>query len=1136
MLPPDLPTTKGFTPPTAHALEPAPVLSAASLPQLPHRPAFVGPTFAVANTPPTVTAPLPPPETAPTAQAPPPDLEEEDELDADESLNGSAPPALPSPRPASFPARLSPAKPALGATEGGPLHNGWTHSVGAAGATGPVGAEAGSRKPEWASASATGPEPVGGDVGPGASSVSSPPTGEGRAGAGRSAGYGTGAGKSRKSSCANCHHRKIKCDQHRPACSSCQRKGHTCKYLEEDESYRNHQPHRFTKSLPLAAAIPDPAPKPQESTTSNSVPLSSFAMNAQSEWGSEWGHPRLVPGPSKPSPTAHRSATPEKPERKKKKEDIREKILNGYDTDSEEDIPKEEVKKQDVDGELAALVENEIDELADDAQNDRKSQKRSVSVDDDINGELLELASGPPKKKKKKRPAMQPPLPQMAPHSSMQVIPQLPPNAPLLHRSIRTAPPPIMSSRQVSASMQSFPPTPGTSNPVASHLPQRSISNHISPGDDPYSFPIQNLALSLPTAEAQGILLRGFWQDPMLTEGIALLQAQFHDDYARMMKRLPTRATHNDATTLALLYLILACALRIMPEDTSRLLLAAQNNTPVPRSLSRIISGQPPSAVDPSPLDHRYLDHAEACMTFAKQWDHPNIMLVVYKLVLWRYHNLWDKDERNISSAAADLANGIKSAQGQGLGKEWHGLQQADRELRRRLVWALYSADRQYSFESHAPYTIVDVHLGINYPTALSDAELFAAPASLLALPTSTDGVPTENTAFLLQVQLVRRLTSILDAFATIGPPHVEHERILSYDATLDGYQESLPPAFRVFPATNTNWDALMPFLPVQRVRLHAMLFAFRTGIHRTHLAKYLQPQAPIGVRQVISSICMSSLRVQRSAKMLDPTIGLRLFSPPTVFENAAVLGMIMYVDKMLMADVALAAGATTGPAQRTVEYMGMRSAVADALELLDMTVSGPAGGVSVAKKGAQVVRAMLGVIDGPLDLNAQLAQVQVNGNGDSPVKAPEGNGPPNGSVYPPPPQPQTQTQLAADGPTGQSAGAGAGSENQTRASSPISIYSASTAFRPPRTTPPTHTGTPGGPGTPTHGHQTQAQAAAAAAAAQGIAQGQLGPHAQKVVGWLAAIQGLEGSGVVMDGLLKEPHWNGAWDRVVGSM
>lgn len=102
--------------------------------------------------------------------------------------------------------------------------------------------------------------------------------------------------------------------------------------------------------------------------------------------------------------------------KKKKKHEIREKIINGFDSDSEDesDIGEETKPKSktinevaegpDLDGELAALVEEqEVDELEDDDvdANEQPQQKRSMSIDDDISGELLELASGPPKKKKK---------------------------------------------------------------------------------------------------------------------------------------------------------------------------------------------------------------------------------------------------------------------------------------------------------------------------------------------------------------------------------------------------------------------------------------------------------------------------------------------------------------------------------------------------------------------------------------------------------------------------------------------------------------------------------------------------------------------------------------------------------------
>lgn len=99
-----------------------------------------------------------------------------------------------------------------------------------------------------------------------------------------------------------------------------------------------------------------------------------------------------------------RSSTPDSSlSKKKKKREIREKIINGFDSDSEDesDIVEETKPKSktigevaegpDLDGELAALVEEqEVDELEDDDADaiEQTRQKRSVSIDDDISGEV----------------------------------------------------------------------------------------------------------------------------------------------------------------------------------------------------------------------------------------------------------------------------------------------------------------------------------------------------------------------------------------------------------------------------------------------------------------------------------------------------------------------------------------------------------------------------------------------------------------------------------------------------------------------------------------------------------------------------------------------------------------------------
>lgn len=96
---------------------------------------------------------------------------------------------------------------------------------------------------------------------------------------------------------------------------------------------------------------------------------------------------------------------------------------------------------------------------------------------------------------------------------------------------------------------------------------------------------------------------------------------------------------------------------------------------------------------------------------------------------------------------------------------------------------------------------------------------------------------------------------------------------------------------------------------------------------------------------------------------MLDAKVAFRLFSPVTVFENAATLCLIMYIDKAVSAD----AGLSPGP-PRSAEFMGMRAGVAEALELLDMTGAGVDAVALFSKKATVVIRGMVSHVDAPLE------------------------------------------------------------------------------------------------------------------------------------------------------------------------
>ncbi|KIR43681.1 hypothetical protein I307_00280 [Cryptococcus deuterogattii 99/473] len=800
-----------------------------------------------------------------------------------------------------------------------------------------------------------------------------------------------------------------------------------------------------------------------------------------------------------------RSSTPDSSlSKKKKKREIREKIINGFDSDSEDesDIVEETKPKSktigevaegpDLDGELAALVEEqEVDELEDDDADaiEQMRQKRSVSIDDDISGELLELASGPPKKRKKQ--TMAPPSTQRLLTQSERSLSksQVPPVQATSHRVPRHVHAPPVVPRSTPSALQHFPSTPNTSMPFIPGFPM--AVSILSTSNDPYSSPLQNLAQSLPSPEMQNILFGTFFSDPILTEGLSLLQPQFMDHFNRFMERRSTRPQRGDATTLALTFIILASSLRILPEETNRLLLASHggSNAPsqIPRSLARIISGQSVSTADITPLDQRYLDLALLSAQIAEQADTYSIMFVMFKLVSYRYWMLGHRREESVL-AGTWLAQGIKVAQALGFGREWEGLPQGDRELRRRVMWSLYVADRQYSFETSLPYTILDAHQGIQLPSPLSEPDLYRVPQDARELPSvPPDSPPTPCTALLVHTHLARRVTAMLDSFATISATNISHDMVHHYDQVLETFQDSLPPFFKVFPMTDSRYDASFPYLPVQRVRLHTALFGYRCGLHRPHLPAYLWPTKPATARQVVAQISLSSLRVQRSARMLDAKVAFRLFSPVTVFENATTLCLIMYIDKAVSAD----AGLSPGPL-RSAEFMSMRAGVAEALELLDMTGAGADAVAMFSKKATVVIRGMVSHIDAPLEsiLIPAPALSRRSTNGDIPSPSKSGTISSGHQAH----------HMASD--------------SQARSAGPSPVAS----------------GHPAQPGGAPASNATPVSSVGAKSAGTGSMDGPLGPYSAKAAAWLdSLVQG----GPDLERLLREAEWDAPIGQVI---
>lgn len=239
--------------------------------------------------------------------------------------------------------------------------------------------------------------------------------------------------------------------------------------------------------------------------------------------------------------------------------------------------------------------------------------------------------------------------------------------------------------------------------PTGEFAPRTGHESHPSLATT-YAVSLASLLAVLPPAGTQQILYQTFFQDAFLAEGVTLLQAPFTDEMRYLIHRRSTQQPHpmtlpngtmepfknGDATTLALAFAILASALRVLPEESSQLLLSSVDPQAYPRSLDRVIQGKHASQADDktTPLHRRYMDHACLAATFAETDDSPSIMQVCFKLVCYRYAKLCIREpgvnvatghvakarprERNVV-AGLSLVQAIKLAQSINLHREREG-------------------------------------------------------------------------------------------------------------------------------------------------------------------------------------------------------------------------------------------------------------------------------------------------------------------------------------------------------------------------------------------------------------------------------------------------------------------------------
>lgn len=493
----------------------------------------------------------------------------------------------------------------------------------------------------------------------------------------------------------------------------------------------------------------------------------------------------------------------------------------------------------------------------------------------------------------------------------------------------------------------------------------------------PYAMCLQGLLPALPPPKTQAILFHTFFSDVLMPEGLTLLERQYKEDYRGLLQRRsrnpPLAFRPGDATTLAVAFAIMAFSLRVLPEETSQLFLSSLHVSSYPRSLSRIINSRPPSLNDTVSLHRRYMDHAVLASQLSDADDPPSLMHVFCKLVLYRYATLCATSASTdpITGAPAAprvrdrlviaggwLAQGIKIAQAMGMSREWGGIPTVERELRRRVFWALYVADRNYSFRTSFPYMILDQHTTLNMPSCISEEDLFKiAPGSSRSLrQASSNEQPTASTHLYILSLLSKLSTKLFDSYAINTADGTDPDLIERYDASLNDFEDALPPFFRTYPHTNLNYDYAQPYLNTHRLHIHSAIFGLRLSVHRPQLTHYLDPTTPVVARQRLSRLCNVTLRVSRQARMQEVKVAFRLLEVERVFEACMLAGLVYRVEQGIAAAKADDPGLTGVSMMESEDKMRLRMDLAEGIEVLESVLSWPDANYA-ASKSLRVLR-----------------------------------------------------------------------------------------------------------------------------------------------------------------------------------
>lgn len=271
---------------------------------------------------------------------------------------------------------------------------------------------------------------------------------------------------------------------------------------------------------------------------------------------------------------------------------------------------------------------------------------------------------------------------------------------------------------------------------------------------------------------------------------------------------------------------------------------------------------------------------------------------------------------------------------------------------------------------------IHDHHTSAHLPSAISDPDLYQHATSGLSASLPLHDYkhsPSPVVHLVVMAHITKAMTPLLDTLAVYSSTDLSPEAVDRYDAALQACEDDLPSYYYLSPATNTGFDQQEPYLMFHRLDILSHIYGLRMSLYRAKLNAYLSIKTPHAVRSKLARLCHRTLRIQRSARILETKFAFRLFSVEKVFEAAFVLGFIARAELAYSA-AERSQSQRSGNAYASEESIeDMQQGLTDAIELLEGVTAWPEIG-SFAMKTSKILRKVAKLLSASWNLESKKA------------------------------------------------------------------------------------------------------------------------------------------------------------------